>query len=245
MYKDLKIACVSSAGTREQPRFALLWRLAARMALTSVQESPSAQMLLRGAFYMLLGTLLAEFPLQMEGAGETPHDDKNMKTIQTVTNWLEKNYADKITLEQAARVARYNRTYFSYLFKHSVGIPFYEYLTRIRFRHALWQLGNTDKSLTDIAYDCGFADLKTFSAYYKKNLHEIPSARRASMGTHRFTSTAEDERVFLDSDDSGINEILSSYVRLSAIRTGVVRPRPHCRPVRTDHHIVRAARGEV
>ena len=213
--KTVEIECSSTRTSRGAPRFARLRQYAAQMMLAAVSEAQGAHFLTRGAFSMLLGTLLSEFPTRPAADAESPRDRKNMKTIKTVTDWLEKNYDRKLTLEAAAKVARYNRTYFSSFFRKNVGIPFYDYLTRLRFRHALYQLNNTDKSLTDIAADCGFADLKTFSVYYKKMFHEPPSERRRVLGERGFTRAEENERIYLDTGDAALTEKLRACAQLA------------------------------
>ena len=49
----------------------------------------------------------------------------------------------RLSLEDLADYAQYNRTYVSTLFKQMVGINFHEYLTRVRFQHALNDLTYT------------------------------------------------------------------------------------------------------
>ncbi|MDY4031726.1 MAG: AraC family transcriptional regulator [Pyramidobacter sp.] len=210
-FKNIEIDCVSTPQTRAEPRFTRLRQYAAQTMLAAVSASPADRFTLRGAFNMLLGTLLASFPVQRAETRDSPYAHKNMKTIQNVTDWMEKNFDKKITLDDAAKIARYNRTYFSSFFRRNVGISFHDYLTRIRFRHALYRLNNTGYSLTAIAADCGFSDLKTFSAYYKKTFSEPPSERRRSVDTSSFTPAKESERVFLDTNAPGIGEKLYNF----------------------------------
>ncbi|MBQ8090735.1 MAG: AraC family ligand binding domain-containing protein, partial [Pyramidobacter sp.] len=106
-FEKLEIQCVSTPQSRNEPRFTRLRCLAAQMMLAESSQEPAARFILRGAFTMLLGYLLSEFPFTNSNELESPHDHKNLKTIQTVLDWLERNYDRKITLEEAAKVARY------------------------------------------------------------------------------------------------------------------------------------------
>ena len=212
--KIIGIDCVSTPLTRNEPRFVKLRQFAAQMMLSAVSNHTASRFVLRGAFSMLLGTLLADFSVCPEKASITPQNRRNLKSIQNVIDWLEKNYQEKITLEAVARVAGYNRSYFSAFFRRNVGISFYDYLRRIRFRHALYQLNNSNRSLTEIAVDCGFPDLKTFSAYYKKTVHELPAAARRSTDVREFTHVEESERIFLDTSSTEIGEALHAYADL-------------------------------
>lgn len=212
--KKITIDCASTPETRSELRFARLRYCAAQMMLAAVQNVPSSSFLMQGSFLMLLGRMLSEFPIIPESKHDSPRGRSNLKTIKNVTRWIEKNYDKRLTLETAAKVARYSRTYFSSFFRRNVGIQFYDYLMRVRFRHALYLLNNTSKSLTEIAADCGFADLKTFSAYYKKMFHEPPSARRNSMSINTFTPVRENERIYIDTSVQDIGEKLQAYIKL-------------------------------
>ena len=204
--KKFEIDCFSTPATRSEARFAQLREYSARMMLAAVQTDTAARFILRGAFSMLIGTLLNKCPLRPGSSHESPRDRKNMGTIQTVTDWIERNYANRISLDAAAKVAGYNRTYFSAFFRRNVGISFYDYLRRVRFRHALHLLNSTNRSLTDIAADCGFPDLKAFSTYYKKIVHELPTERRRTLEPYSFTPAGEGERIFLDTSAPDIEE---------------------------------------
>lgn len=78
-------------------------------------------------------------------------EDKRRATIHLLLSYVEEHYAEKLSLEDLADYAQYNRTYVSTLFKQMVGINFHEYLTRVRFQHALNDLTYTRDNLTDIA----------------------------------------------------------------------------------------------
>ena len=56
-----------------------------------------------------------------------------------------------------------------------VGINFHEYLTRVRFQHALNDLTYTRENLTDIALKNGFPDLKTLTTRFRSTLQRAPA----------------------------------------------------------------------
>ena len=76
--------------------------------------------------------------------------------MRLLLTYVEEHYAEKLALEDLADYAQYNRTYVSTLFKQMVGINFHEYLTRVRFQHALNDLTYTKENLTDIALKTAF-----------------------------------------------------------------------------------------
>ncbi len=63
---------------------------------------------------------------------------------------------------------------FQLYLKQMVGINFHEYLTRVRFQHALNDLTYTRDNLTDIALKNGFPDLKTLTARFRSTSSALP-----------------------------------------------------------------------
>ena len=123
---------------------------------------------------LLLITLFTEFdPQQINLISE---EDKRRATIHLLLSYVEEHYAVKnYPLEDLADYAQYNRTYVSTLFKQMVGINFHEYLTRVRFQHALNDLTYTRDNLTDIALKNGFPDLKTLTARFRSTFQRTPA----------------------------------------------------------------------
>lgn len=56
------------------------------------------------------------------------------------------------------------------------------YFRRIRLKYGHWLLTNTDRSITDIAYECGFSDNSHFSRWFKSTFGTSPAAVRKSDG---------------------------------------------------------------
>ncbi len=48
----------------------------------------------------------------------------------------------------------------------------------MRLRHARWRLLNSSRTITQIAYECGFADSAHFSRWFRRSFGETPNAYR-------------------------------------------------------------------
>lgn len=101
------------------------------------------------------------------------------------------------------------------LFKQIVGINFHEYLTRVRFQHALNDLAITNDNLTDIALRNGFADLKTFNARFRATLQRTPAEYRASLSPDRVVDGMT--RRFLAPDDPILQKKLAEYTHIGML----------------------------
>ena len=66
------------------------------------------------------------------------------------------------------------QTYLSHLFREQLHIPFQDYLGRLRLEAAMLLLRQSDTTLTDAAYACGFSDPKYLNQSFLKNLGMTP-----------------------------------------------------------------------
>jgi transcriptional regulator GlxA family with amidase domain len=57
-----------------------------------------------------------------------------------------------------------------------------EFYRQMRLRYARWMLLNTARRVTDIAYECGFADSAHFIRVFKETYGVTPGKLRASLG---------------------------------------------------------------
>lgn len=180
---------------------------AAQIYAAASGNDPFAVLHARAGLSMLLSTLCATFaPEEASAAGE----DEPMEVVRHLRGYLEEHYTEKLTLEELAAYAQYNRTYVSTLFKNTVGINFYEYLTRIRFQYALIALADPQKKLTDVALDNGFSDLKSFNKRFRETFGQSPAEYRAKLQPDRVIS-GMDTRRFVSPEDETVKRKLAEY----------------------------------
>lgn len=96
------------------------------------------------------------------------------RRLRRVRSYVEENYSHKIRLQQAARVAALEASYFSTFFNRKVGLPFGDWLRRFRVEKAIELLKERDYSITDLASQVGFANLRTFERAFKKYTNRTP-----------------------------------------------------------------------
>ena len=88
--------------------------------------------------------------------------DEGADTIQKVARHIGGCFAEPWTLEDAARMACMERTYFSKRFKALTGFNFSSYLTQLRLSAARQLLLNTDMNISEIAAHTGFSGSNYF-----------------------------------------------------------------------------------
>ena len=102
----------------------------------------------------------------------TPQAEERMiKVFQ----FLENQYSEKITLEDAAKIACMNRVAFSRYCKEKTGINFNILLRTIRIGKACQLLQNTPQPITTIAHETGYENLGTFNRQFLEEKKVSPS----------------------------------------------------------------------
>ena len=91
------------------------------------------------------------------------------KIVEKVVEYVKKNYAREISLSNAAEKNAVSSEHLSRIFKREMGVGFNEYLNSLRLRQAEFMLRNEDgKSVSEVAFACGFNDSNYFSYRFKK-----------------------------------------------------------------------------
>ena len=94
--------------------------------------------------------------------------EKTAIRIQNVARYISENYADSITLNDAANMAYMDSSYFSRQFKKLTGFGFIEYLTQVRIKGAIQLLQSTSLSVNEISEKCGFTSANYFRDVFRK-----------------------------------------------------------------------------
>jgi AraC-like DNA-binding protein len=138
--------------------------------------NPYYQLYVKGKLAELCSLLLRCIPnvsLNKDIVSESLHDIERM---QQAIKYLENYYTEDISLEDVARVANLNPSYFSRIFKSYIGINFKEYISRIRVEKAENLLSSTDTPIIDICFQCGFNSVRTFNRTFKRIRGHAPSS---------------------------------------------------------------------
>ena len=100
--------------------------------------------------------------------------------MRDVVSFIEMNYAEKISLGSLAKMAGMNPKYFCSVFYKITRKTPIEYLNAYRIECACEKLITTDRSVTEIAFSCGFNDLSYFTKTFKKYKNTTPLRYRRS-----------------------------------------------------------------
>ena len=107
---------------------------------------------------------------------ETIEDTKLDPVIKRVMQFVEENISNsEANVGEMAQDAAISRSGLQRKLKQAMGITPQDLLREARIKHACQLLKETDKSISEIAYACGFTDPKYFSRSFKQSTGKAPS----------------------------------------------------------------------
>ena len=212
-WKKLSFNCNSGQTNRYLAPFNEIRRAAALM-LRAFQNTKASvrRCKVLTAYYTLMDIFISNFCKTESYENQHHEGDHADSSINKVLAYLEENYMHKISLDDIATLLQYNRTYCSSFFKHKLGINFYDYLNRLRFRRALHDVSASSRSLTEIASEHGFPNLKSFNSYFKRILSQTPSQYRNGIQRYGKINLADREREYLPQNTPAIEKKLDEYL---------------------------------
>lgn len=105
--------------------------------------------------------------------GNTVENNQSSR-ISTVLEFLTSNYQKHISLNTIAEVANLSPTAFCRYFKLHTGKTYTGFLIEVRLSQACKKLLETDDSVANICFDCGFNNLSNFNRLFKKHMGMNP-----------------------------------------------------------------------
>lgn len=103
--------------------------------------------------------------------GQKNHGDSD---IQTVQDYIEKHYDDKITVGKLAGLINTSRRTFERRFKTATNNTPVGYIQRVRMEAAKISIEGSKKSVSEIMFNVGYTDTKAFRDVFKKIIGLTP-----------------------------------------------------------------------
>ena len=108
-------------------------------------------------------------PLYLKEDLKNSNDDLELYKIPLKTkDFIEKNYAEEITIDSLCTEFKINKSYFCNIFKSETGQTFINFLNNYRIEKSKDLLKDLDLSLLDIAHKVGFSNQSYYCTVFKK-----------------------------------------------------------------------------
>ena len=123
---------------------------------------------IRSSFCMLLVTFLRAFNRKMETFNPILYH------LNETISYMENNFSKCITLYDLAQRTGLSESQFVRVFRKNYGTSPIDYLINIRLANACRLLLSSDKTVTEIALECGYNDCNYFSRQFKRKIGAPP-----------------------------------------------------------------------
>ena len=90
--------------------------------------------------------------------------------------YVAENFQNEISFDMAASVANMQRSAFCRYFKRKTKKKFSEFVNETRITHAQKLLAESDKTITEIAFECGYENTSYFNRQFKIHCNNTPTA---------------------------------------------------------------------
>jgi len=168
--------------------------------------------------HQLFSVLLREFNHTLRDAkAEEVFDRENAENyprIRRIIQRVERGYEEKLSLAEIAEQEQLSLGYLSRFFKEKTGCKFTEYVNLIRVKKSLPDLVSTDRKITDIALDSGFADVKAYNTFFKRTYKMTPSRWREEHRKKpaRLEDAGADANAYISFDPQSALSLLKQYI---------------------------------
>ena len=113
-----------------------------------------------------------------ENTNQIVFNEKSERRINNVCLFIQNHYTSKITLHEVADSIHMSASNFCKFFKKATGKTFSDYLNEIRINEACRLIRQTDHTIHQIAFQCGFETLSYFNRVFVNKKKMTPSNYR-------------------------------------------------------------------
>jgi AraC-like DNA-binding protein len=101
--------------------------------------------------------------------------------VSKARQWVVTHCEDSLSLAAAAQAVNLSAKYFSDVFRKATGIPFVEYVGRVRVEKAKNLLAHPQLRISEIAYQVGFQSLSQFNRAFRRHAGTSPRDYRHAL----------------------------------------------------------------
>lgn len=149
-----------------------VWSLAESLELTLSEEKPGFRFIALARFMEIVGLLSRYYE-------ETSHSDsRKVLRIAKAISHMEANFSEEVTIGSLSQIAHMSPRNFHRVFLSATGKTPAAYLIGLRVMEAAHLLESTGKTITEIAFECGFTDSNYFARQFRSLMKESPSEFR-------------------------------------------------------------------
>jgi len=125
-------------------------------------------------FQLILNSVIIEILVKLDRRINLHKISKEENNFDYIKNYIDVHYNEKIDLANLAELSFYSYHRFRHRFKELSGLSPNQYIIKKRIEGAAEMLKSTDKKVSEVAMDCGFATTAQFCQLFKKHVLKTP-----------------------------------------------------------------------
>ena len=138
-----------------------------------IEKKFNYYMIVKMKLYSILTRLIRSYDY-VKKETEFSANRETFSRLNKALKFIDENLDGELRLDELAKIATMNKTYFSTVFKQFNGISPWEYITIKRVEKAIELLKNTSLTKLEIAERCGFNSSSNFYQQFKKVTGKLP-----------------------------------------------------------------------
>lgn len=140
-------------------------------------KTVAAAILAESLSLQIILNLLGNFAVSAKENNSIGHNT-TVTRVQEICKYIDINYATNFSLDEIAEYFYITPQYISKLFRTTMHISLFHYVTQVRLSHAIYDLQTTTLTIENIAEKNGFANVRSFSTAFYKIWNVHPSTFR-------------------------------------------------------------------
>lgn len=110
-----------------------------------------------------------------------PKETKHKELLHALVDYMGSHFRENLSLSSVAEALYVSKYTLSGIFSRSIGVNFNDYLNALRINLAMQLIENSDASITDICYEVGFGNVRTFNRAFKKHCGLAPTEYKKNL----------------------------------------------------------------
>lgn len=152
---------------RNNPTTKEIASLLLRMQKEAEEKPEAYELMIKTYLFNILVLLIRNYDYVARQNTPSLQSEKLVR-VEAALNYIDENITSPLTLDDIAQQAGMSRTYFCSVFKKLNGLTPWEYIGLKRMEMAKHLLRNTEASVLEVAFDCGFNNISHFNRLFKR-----------------------------------------------------------------------------
>ncbi len=134
----------------------------------NTEKNIGYKLALKARVFDLLILILRNVPMESLSDIEKNKQMQRLERLEIVLRYVDEHFENTILLDDVAKITNFSVFHFSRFFKETTGITFCQYVNQYRIAKSVDYLLNTEDTITEIVFQSGFNNAKTFNRLFKQ-----------------------------------------------------------------------------